>query len=254
MTDDRDRFADFADQFVGRDGFARLNETTESPATQLAIDEALLLAAQPVLRFWEVAGPAVILGRSSRHAEEVQWSAAHAGRVPVLRRCTGGASVVALSGCYMYSVILPMDRFGHLRGVDSLHDFVMPRVRDAAARQHPDVRLDGLCDLVLGDRKVGGNALRILRDSVLYHGTLLYDADLDRIAGLLDHAPRQPSYRAERSHRDFIGNLPLDPNRFADDLSETFGVTHQVSVEPLRPTVQRLLSERYDRSSWHRRH
>ena len=252
--DEDESLENFGRQFTGKDGFARLREVSEPAAVQLAIDEALLLAAMPVIRFWEVRQAAVILGRSSRHADEVRWSVAEAENVPVLRRCTGGASVVAIAGCLMYSVILPTERFGHLQGVDALHDFVMSRVRDAAARQQSDVRLGGLCDLVWGDRKVGGNALRILRQSVLYHGTLLYDADLDRIASLLDHAPRQPEYRARRDHRAFIDNLPLEPRRFADDLSEIFGVTHEVAVDPLRPTVQRLFSERYDRPSWHRRH
>ncbi len=103
----------------------------------------------------------------------------------------------------MYSVVVPTGGEA-LRQIDAAHDFVMTHIIDAVQTQVPDVRRDGVCDGVLGNRKFSGNSLRIARGHLLYHGTILYDADLSLIDAALAHAPRQPAYRDGRDHRSFI--------------------------------------------------
>ena len=48
----------------------------------------------------------VVIGRSSRTADEVDLEYCRAEGIPVLRRCSGGAAVVVGPGCLMYSVVL----------------------------------------------------------------------------------------------------------------------------------------------------
>ena len=97
-----------------------LDLTLPSPAENLALDEALLEAAEAgelagdVLRLWEMPQPAVIVGRSSRLAEEVDAPAVRAAQVPVLRRASGGAAVVVGPGCLMYSVVLRYEGREHV--------------------------------------------------------------------------------------------------------------------------------------------
>ena len=69
--------------------------------------------------------------------------------------------------------------------------------------------LAGLADLALAGRKVSGNAQRRGRCGVLHHGTVLYDFDASLAERYLLEPPRQPDYRAGRSHQAFLGNLPL---------------------------------------------
>jgi lipoate-protein ligase A len=89
-----------------------LDLTLLAPAENLALDEALLEAAETgelnddVLRLWEFPAPAIVVGRSSRVAEEIHQEAARAAGIPVLRRASGGAAIVAGPGCLMYSVVL----------------------------------------------------------------------------------------------------------------------------------------------------
>ena len=77
-----------------------LDLTLDTVAGNLALDEALLQNAESrpeggdeVLRLWESPQHAVVVGRSSRVAEEVDILACRAGGVPVFRRCSGGAAV-----------------------------------------------------------------------------------------------------------------------------------------------------------------
>jgi len=195
--------------------------TLDSPAENLALDEALLDAheageiAGGVLRLWEAPSHAVVLGRSSAANTEVNLDACQQDHVPVLRRCSGGGTIVAGPGCLMYAVVLDFDTNPQLRAVDLAHDFVLGQLTQALIPLLPDIAKAGTSDLVLAPKSSGstaqkfsGNALRIKRNHLLYHGTLLYDFDLNQATRLLGSPTRQPDYRLERRHAQFITNLP----------------------------------------------
>ena len=88
------------------------NLPSTAPAENLALDEALLLTAeeekrqQEVLRLWEPRQPFVVLGSSSRIAAEVRLDGCRDRGIPVLRRTSGGAAIVAGPGCLMYALVL----------------------------------------------------------------------------------------------------------------------------------------------------
>jgi lipoate-protein ligase A len=225
----------------------------------LALDEALLLDADAgrtaeTLRIWEFERPVVVVGRSSRLEHEVQLSFCQQASIAVLRRCSGGAAIVGGPGCLMYSLVLNLDRVPQLRKIDVAHQFVIGRVLAAVQRQLPAARFQGICDLTWQDRKFSGNSLRIARSHLLYHGTLLYGADLSLIDNCLADAPRQPEYRGGRDHRDFVINVPIDPCRLRTDLADQFGCRDDPDYQPSESRIRSLRHERYDDPAWHRRH
>src|SRR5947208_15988645 len=76
-----------------------LDHTYPEIAANLALDEALLEEAEEtggpgVLRLWEPASLAVVMGASCRLRDEVRVEACPADGVPVARRSSGGATVV----------------------------------------------------------------------------------------------------------------------------------------------------------------
>lgn len=236
---------------------------------QLARDEAMLQWADGIVheneltdvdtetfRLWQFASPTVVLGRSSKIDDEVNRDWCETRGIEVLRRCTGGASVVGGPGCWMYSVVLRLLDETSIRKIDVAHDYVMTRVLSAVQRQVPHAERQGICDLTLDERKFSGNSLRVARNHLLYHGTLLIDADLDLIADCLDFAPRQPDYRRSRDHRDFVTNLPAGISQLTRDLAERFGATppnSPASHAQIESISQDLMRERYNNSEWHTR-
>ncbi|WP_153556000.1 lipoate--protein ligase family protein [Roseimaritima sediminicola] len=240
-----------------------LRHTLEKPAENLALDEALLMTAEadegpPVLRLWQFRTPTVILGRGSRIADEVDLTFCQQHGIPVLRRCSGGASVVGGPTCLMYSLVIDLRAQPQLRKLDNVHPYVMQRVLLAVQRSLPEIaaerlRFQGTCDLTLDDCKFSGNSLRMARNHSLYHGTLLLDADLDLVAGCLATAPRQPDYRQGRSHRQFITNLPACPERLAEELARVFAAEAPLETIPERLTGD-LARQRYATAAWTHRH
>jgi lipoate-protein ligase A len=221
-------------------------------AANLALDEALLdhfADSGDLLRLWEVDEPAVIMGRASRVVNEVNQEACQRVGIPILRRCSGGAAVVIGPGCLTYSVVLATGNRPDLNVVDQAHRFVLTRVQRALRTLDLPVELSGTSDLTLGGRKFSGNSLRCRRDSLLYHGTVLYDADLTQIAACLTMPPRQPEYRRHRSHLDFLMNLPVDPVDLRQALQRVWECEQTVTNWPME-TTERLLRERYSRAEW----
>jgi len=228
-----------------------LELTLDSPAENLALDEALLDAAEaseivgPVLRIWESPKYCVVLGRSSKIDLEVDLTACRKTGIPVLRRCSGGGTIVAGPGCLMYAVVLDFETHPELRAVDLAHRHVLKQMASALAPTLPRVSVAGISDLVikpqsenttqaatLSPRKFSGNALRVKRNHFLYHGTLLYDFDLSLLSQLLGSATRQPDYRNERNHTDFVANLPLQRQEITDALIEGWNTHSDLPAWP----------------------
>jgi lipoate---protein ligase len=180
-----------------------MDVSLSEPSANLQLDEQLLLDGEAVFRVWESASECVVMGQSGQAEREV---CAPSG-VPVLRRCSGGGTVVLGPGCLNYAVVLPMEWDPRWRDVAFSLRWVMQRMRAALAL--PGLRLAGQCDLALHGRKVSGNAQRRTRQAFLHHGTLLYDFDLARVDRLLRMPARRPAYRADRGHAEFLANLPL---------------------------------------------
>ena len=111
------------------------------------------------------------------------------------------------------------------------------------------VELLGTCDLTLAGRKFSGNSLRCKREAILYHGTLLYAANIEQIADCLIMPPRQPDYRQQRPHREFLTNLPARRNELIDALRTAWGVSGLLTDWP-RERTKALVGERYSQEAW----
>ncbi len=233
-----------------------LDLTLTTPAENLALDEALLDEAEradeptETLRLWEPAGPMVVLGRSSKAAEEANREACTRLDVPILRRVSGGAAIVAGPGCLMYALVLNYRLRPTLRSVDHAHRFVLGTMATALEPLLSGIGCQGTSDLAIGESlKVSGNSVRIKRNNFLYHGTLLYDFDLKLIDTCLAMPPRQPDYRQGRPHGKFVTNLPLDASTIRRSLVAAWKAAEPRTTWPETQTA-RLVAEKYSRPDW----
>jgi lipoate---protein ligase len=172
---------------------------------------------------WEFDRICVVLGRGSK-TSEANAQLCFEDSIPIVRRCSGGASIVAGPGCLMYSVILSLNDRPELRSIDKAHRFVMGNILIATKSLDSSVTLQGICDLTIGDRKFSGNALRYTRDWLLYHGTILYRFPIECISRYLATPPRQPAYRSGRSHADFLTNIDCQPEALKQSLRKSWGL------------------------------
>jgi lipoate---protein ligase len=229
-----------------------LDRTLPTAAENLALDEALLLAAEAgeageVLRVWEWPSPAVVLGAGCRLAEEVIEDACNADAVPILRRSSGGGTVLLGAGCLLYTLVLRFDRDPALGQIQSSYIHILGRIGEAIGGLPA-----GISDLAVRGLKVSGNAQQRKRDHFLHHGTLLYAFDVGRVGRFLRPPPRQPEYRAGRSHEDFLCNLPLSREELKVRLRTAWHADTPLDGWP-EGRVLELVRDKYGSAAWVRR-
>lgn len=178
---------------------------------QLALEEALLRADA---RNWLVLNtggggpPAIVMGVAGDASRLVRLDAAAAARVPVVRRFTGGGTVVLDGGSLLVSLVLNR---ADAPGAPAFPRDIMAWSARAYAPALARLTRGGAFrladhDYALGDRKVGGNAQSVSRDRFVHHTSWLWDYAPERMALLALPAAR-PAYRGDRAHADFVGRL-----------------------------------------------
>jgi lipoate-protein ligase A len=114
-----------------------------------------------------------------------------------------------------------------------------------------NVTVEGVTDLAVDGLKFSGNAQRRRRQWLLFHGTVLYDFDLDLIGQVLRLPPRQPEYRRGRAHREFITQLPVSRSAIQRALCEAWKVeVSPVEVELPSAAIAQLVTAKYANDSW----
>ncbi len=175
-------------------------------------DDALIQAtregAGPQLAVRRAPRVMAVLGRASKVELELHLDRCLADQVPVLRRHGGGCAVVLDPGNLVVSLAMPAPGFGQ---IDRLWRGLTGWLLDGLERAGLEgLYQDGICDLVLADRKVGGAAMYRARDLVYYSTTLLLEPQVQLMERYLPHPPREPAYRRGRSHAEFVGAVGVD--------------------------------------------
>ena len=235
-----------------------LDLTLPTPEANLACDEALLDDCEQkqdreILRFWESPQPFVVLGLASRRDREVDAAACAARGIPILRRCSGGGTVVQGPGCLSYTLILRITDNGPLERIDSTNAFITERHgRLLAEATGLPIRHLGATDLAVGQRKFSGNAQRRRRRFLLFHGTFLLDFPIPLMEEILPYPPKTPRYRRRRSHRTFLTNLRQPPARIKDLLAHCWNAA-PAGVDIPADAIASLVESKYSVPGWNER-
>ncbi len=146
-----------------------------------------------------------VIGCGSDPARELNLAAVKAEMVPVIRRPTGGCSVILSPNMYAISFVLRgrnqmkscsyFNAFGELL-VEALKTLGLKNLHKA-----------GTSDIVLGDRKIAGSALYRTKEMVFHHAVINISERPSTINRLLAVPPREPRYRSGRSHSEFVTSL-----------------------------------------------
>lgn len=170
-------------------------------------DSDLLTPDDSAGRFllWVPKQTCVVIGSGSKTDLELNATDIDVNNVPVYKRRTGGCSVVLSPEMWCLSCAL----YGR-KQIQSKDYFVLfnKAVCDAFARVGVGgLSHRGISDIALGEKKIAGTALYRNRDLVFYHAVLNIAGDVDVISRYLTQPPREPDYRAGRSHREFVTSL-----------------------------------------------
>ena len=194
----------------------------------LAAEEyvARALPAANYFFMWQVE-PSVIFGRNQVVANEVNLDYCRSHGIRTYRRKSGGGCVYADMSNVMLSYITPEDR------VRETFAYYLRMVAETLQGLGLDARPSGRNDIMLGDRKVSGNAMYHFPGRVIAHGTLLYDTDMENMLHAITPSRQKLSKHGVESVRQRIcllkdyTRLPLETikQRIRDHLCGTNAIT-----------------------------
>lgn len=169
---------------------------------QLQIEEALLRADTRNWCIINVGSPeAIVMGISGKIEELVDEKKLKQHPVPVIRRFSGGGTVVVDENTIFITLISNVNDFDTKPYPQPIMEWTAQLYRAII----PEFSLQKQ-DYAINDLKFGGNAQSITRDRWLHHSSLLWDFD-DTKMSLLQMPNKQPEYRQHRSHKDFLCRL-----------------------------------------------
>ncbi len=112
-----------------------------------------------------------------------------------------------------------------------------------------EICINGISDLTSAGRKFSGNAQYRKSQAVLVHGTFLLNFDLSMIERCLQIPPKQPEYRFNRCHRDFVTNLNIEARCALELLSECWNADGKLNDIPWE-RIDSLVGSRYGTADW----
>ncbi|RAP37722.1 lipoate--protein ligase family protein [Candidatus Marinamargulisbacteria bacterium SCGC AAA071-K20] len=223
-----------------------IDHTFETPEENLKFEEDLLNyfddSTQTVnlLRFWESPSYFVVLGSSNKSDSETFFEKCSEKKIPILKRCSGGGTVLQGPGCLNYALIHTIDE--KTKDITKTNSFVMESLKKGFNTLGIDVSVKGFTDLTVKDKKFSGNAQKRKRNTFLFHGTILYDFNLTKISEFLKYPSKSPDYRLMRSHHDFVSNILIKKDNIIKCIGESFQINHYLDLNELKFMSNNLLS------------
>ena len=141
----------------------------------------------------------VVIGRSQNPWVECKIDKMEADEVFLARRQSGGGAVFHDLGNTNFTFLSPKDSY------DQEANFTI--IINALKKLGIDAELSGRNDMQVGDKKISGNAFKHAADRSFHHGTLLVNANMQKLGDYLNPHPLKLKAKGIKSVRARVANL-----------------------------------------------
>lgn len=200
---------------------------------QLQLEEALLRTNdQNYCLINHGAPPAIVMGISQIPDEVIDFKAHQNNPIPIIKRYSGGGTVVIEPTTVLVTLILnhaviptlpfPKDV---LKWTEELYKPAFHNIPFSLKEN----------DYAIGELKCGGNAQYFAKNRIVHHTSFVWDYTNAHMQ-LLKMPPKMPSYRAERSHQDFLYRLNThfpSPTAFSKSILDALSLKFPIEKKTL---------------------
>jgi lipoate-protein ligase A len=168
----------------------RLLKTEDNSAfTNMAIDKAVLVAhsegkVPPTVRFYTWKPSAISIGYFQSLKEEVDLDMCEKLGVDFVRRITGGGAVFHEHEL-TYSIVISEEHPQIPKNIMDSYGRICGAIIKGLKEINIESKYMPINDIIAGNRKISGNAQTRKMQTVLQHGTILTDVDVDKMFSVL---------------------------------------------------------------------
>lgn len=160
-----------------------------SAAMNMAIDRAILVAnsdnlVPPTVRFYNWNPPAISIGYFQSLAEEVDLDNCEKLGVDYVRRITGGGAVFHEEEL-TYSLVIPEAHPQIPKNIMESYGRICGAIIKGLENLNIESEYKPINDIISAGKKISGNAQTRKMGTVLQHGTILMDVDVDKMFSIL---------------------------------------------------------------------
>ncbi|GAB2714458.1 lipoate--protein ligase [Halomonas garicola] len=234
------------------------NEGITDPHVNLAIEEHCirhLPAGEDYLLFY-INAPSIIIGRNQNTLEEIHQAYIDEHGIHVVRRISGGGAVYHDQGNLNFSFLTDFSK----DKLNNFKQFATPII-EVLNGMGVAAEMKGRNDIVVGDKKISGNAQFSSTRRMFNHGTLLLDCDLSQVSRALDVKMTKITSKGHKSSRSRVANIaefldaPLSTEAFKEKILDGIfpdGAERQTYrlTEQDWESINALVEEKYGRWEW----
>lgn len=183
-----------------------------------------------------VNSPCVVIGKNQNPWKEVNLPLLNNLRIPLVRRRSGGGTVVHDSGNVNYSFMTTKDKFDRHTFAHLVKDAV-----NSVAPVQKQITVTERGDIVTkeGNLKVSGSAYKLSKGRSYHHGTMLLNLRLDILRQLLHRDEEKIGYvtseKSVSSVKSPVTNLEIEQESFIESVISQFQEQYGVSSKVDKP-------------------
>ncbi len=174
----------------------------QDPSFNLAAEEHLLRHFSENIIFLYINTPSVIIGKHQNALSEINLPFLEKNNIPLFRRLSGGGTVYHDEGNINFCTI----ESGTPGKLVDFKKATTPIV-EALKEQGVMARHGKRNDLLVGYKKISGNACHVFKTRVMHHGTLLHNSNLKMLTQSLKADPLKFKDKSVKSVRSEVVNI-----------------------------------------------
>lgn len=252
-----------------------INTGFMSGPENMAIDEALLNCFEknslPILRFYKWQPASISIGRFQTVNDALLTDKCKIQNLPIVRRITGGGLIYHYEEL-TYSIICKQEHLGKISGLPASYkkicsfliefyktlglnaDYAMNcKSGKLGIREQFCFAGNEQYDIIIDDRKIGGNAQRRVKDIIFQHGSIPVESQIENVKPFLVKTP--PNLIISSTHLRALG-IGLNFEEMFELMKDAFKTAFNIEfikeglTDREKKEKDRLLDEKYLSDEW----
>ena len=196
----------------------------------------------------------IVIGKNQNTLSEINYDYVRDNNINIVRRMSGGGAVFHDLGNINFTFVLNSDS-----DFSNYKKFTMPII-NYLKTLGVDATLSGRNDILIGDKKISGNAQYMYKNRIMHHGTLLYSSVSDKISASLKVSEDKIKSKGIKSVKSRVTNIcehidsPPDVKEFISGLErfmkENGDVLGEFDLNVYNKEIEALKEEKYATWDW----